>query len=72
MPRRERHIRLTEDPDVRRWYQAFDSDKTRKDRLRQLGLFCGRMGTPRREHFLSRRKGRVAPDVCFRVEIRLD
>ena len=45
MPRRDRHIKLTEDPDVRRWYEAFDSQKTAKDRLRQLGLFCERMGT---------------------------
>src|SRR3989449_7695469 len=45
MPRRDRHIKLTEDLDVRRWYEAFDSQKTAKDRLRQLGLFCERMGT---------------------------
>jgi len=45
MPRRERHIRLTEDPDVKRWYESFDSQKTAKDRLRQLGLFCERAGT---------------------------
>src|SRR5438034_6984275 len=45
MPRRDRHIKLTEDPDVKRWYQSFDSQKTAKDRLRQLGLFCERVGT---------------------------
>jgi hypothetical protein len=45
MPRRDRHIKLTSDPDVKRWYEAFDSQKTAKDRLRQLGLFCERMET---------------------------
>ena len=45
MPRRERHMKLTEDPDVKRWYESFDSQKTAKDRLRQLGLFCERKGT---------------------------
>jgi hypothetical protein len=45
MPRRDRHVKLTEDDDVRRWCEAFDSQKTEKDRLRQLGLFCERMGT---------------------------
>jgi len=38
MPRRDRRIKLIEDPDLRRWYEAFDSRKTAKDRLRQLGL----------------------------------
>jgi hypothetical protein len=41
----DRHIKLTEDPDVKRWYGSFDSQKTAKDRLRQLGLFCERMET---------------------------
>jgi hypothetical protein len=47
MPRNPRHSKLLEDPDVRRWYEGFDSQKTAKDRLRQLGLFCERMGTPK-------------------------